>query len=186
MKEVDFLPEWYKSRQRRQNSYRAQYIVIMCIFIAMVTWSFITAGSLSNARAQLNNFATSQVADEKTLQDFAETKRRLIVLERKAAILKRISSRISISKVLAEVSFLTDKRIILSTVEIKAENNVRFKVVIRGLAASTADAARFIQKLEDSAYFCRVVPGFLSNKKVNGYRVTDFEINCYIANYIEE
>jgi hypothetical protein len=35
MKEIDFLPEWYKNGRRRRMRYRTQYAVLGCIFVVM-------------------------------------------------------------------------------------------------------------------------------------------------------
>jgi len=35
MKEIDFLPKWYKSGRRRQISYRTQYVGLAGIFLLM-------------------------------------------------------------------------------------------------------------------------------------------------------
>ncbi len=70
---------------------------------------------------------------------------------------------------------------------------VRFKVVISGIALDASDVAKLICKLEDSPYFCQVIPSFSRNRKIKterrvigeDYRVSEFEIICYLANYSE-
>jgi hypothetical protein len=76
--------------------------------------------------------------------------------------------------------------------------NVRFKVVIAGVAADTNDVAALMCKLEDSSYFCNVVLSYSrGNEEIgirnessprtgtNAVQVNEFEINCYLANYRE-
>jgi len=218
MKELDFLPDWYKTSRRRRRGYRAQYIAIIGIFVAMMIWNFITTGTLSSAKAELNQLITAQAADEKTSSSFIEVKNELAQLEEHAGIIEQLGSKVDISNVLAEISFLVGDRIILNSLQFKAERcvcdsknmtsagngavvrvvrtdarstaglfegNVRFTVVITGLAVDAADVAGLICRLEDSAYFCRIIPGFSKDKKVKDYHVTQFEISCYIANFIE-
>ena len=125
---------------------------------------------------------------------------------------------------LTEISFLVDKKIVLSKVEFKAEKfadrqgrkstsgssvragggnfagkealglgDVRFKVVISGVAADASDIAELICRFEDSPYFRLVYPSFSRNRKINpatnftgeNYQVSEFEISCYLANYNE-
>jgi hypothetical protein len=70
-------------------------------------------------------------------------------------------------------------------------SDVRFKIVINGMAADAGDVAKLICKLEDSPYFCQVIPSFSRNKKIKvgtssakeDLQVTEFEISCYLANY---
>ena len=84
--------------------------------------------------------------------------------------------------------------------------NVRFKVVINGVATDASDVAALVCKLEESLYFCDVTPLYSRNKqlqrKVNSasrpqtmerstlqsrdsLRVSEFEISCYLKNYRE-
>jgi hypothetical protein len=68
--------------------------------------------------------------------------------------------------------------------------DVRFKVVISGVAAGTGDIAKLIGKLEESPYFCLVSPSFSQNRKMKvgtgeNFQVSEFEISCYLANYRE-
>ncbi len=69
--------------------------------------------------------------------------------------------------------------------------DVRFKVVISGVAADAGDVATLICKLEDSPYFCQVYPSFSRNRKIKvrageDLQVSEFEISCYLANYHEK
>ncbi len=93
--------------------------------------------------------------------------------------------------------------------------DVRFKVVMSGVAANGRDVAILTCKLEDSPYFCQVVPSFSRNAKIRiksdsslraktdvvggtlktkgsvreageSIQVSEFEINCYLANYREQ
>jgi hypothetical protein len=76
----------------------------------------------------------------------------------------------------------------------------RFKVVITGMAVDAGCVADLICRLEDSPYFCLVYPSFSKSGQVSGhkdkpaigkggkqpmenYQVSEFEINCYLANY---
>jgi Tfp pilus assembly protein PilN len=191
MKEIDFLPEWYKSGRRRQVSYRTQYIAIGGVFVVMVVWSFIATHSISQAKARYAQMATNQAQAEKVSAELAELENEMRVLRKKAGSIEEIDSRIDVAGVLAEMSFLIDEKIVLRKVEFIAEKfldeqdvksspaavvravqanlgnkkelplgNVRFKVVIAGVAAGASDVATLMCKLEDSPYFCQVVLAF--------------------------
>jgi len=225
MKEIDFLPEWYKSGRRRQISYRTQYVALAGIFIVAVVWNSITVYSISKAKAGLTQMAPKQAQAQRVTREFAKIKNEMAQLQKKANILGEIDSRINIASVLAEMSFLIDERIVLSKVEFKAEKfegkqggrtsgysgsavrvagnfagrktvplgDVRFKVVINGVASDASDVAGLICKLEESPYFCLVYPSFSRNGKIKVRKgpggqdldVTEFEIGCYLANYSE-
>ena len=246
MKEIDFLPEWYKSGKRREISYRTQYIALGGVFVVMVVWNFITTQSISKARAQFVQMETEQIQAEGLSIKLDELKIDLRGLQEKAEIIEKIDSKIDVADVLAELSFLIDEKIVLNNVEFIAEKfkgrqhesqssqittvvravrttlnekqnlplgDVRFRVVISGVAAEAGDVAALICKLEGSPYFCQVVPSFSRNAMINAVgkpslnskinnnenanwdvqknkgnvqvQVSEFEINSYLANYYE-
>ncbi len=246
MKEIDFLPEWYKSGKRREISYRTQYIALGGVFVVMVVWNFITAQSISNARAQSAQMENRQIQAEGLSIKLDELKSELRGLQEKAEDIEEIDSKIDVAGVLAEMSFLIDEKIVLGKVEFIAEKienkrqgelspragnvvkavratmsskqdlplgDVRFRVLIGGVAADASDVAALICSLEDSPYFYQVVPSFSrtavisvagnpsfhskiknenskgnvqKNELNNQIQISEFEISSYLANYREQ
>jgi hypothetical protein len=186
MKEIDFLPEWYKSGKRRQVSYRTQYLAMGCALLVMVVWSFVTARSISRGEAELRQTTPMQDQSQGTSLDFDKVKSRVMQLKKQAEQINKLDSKINIANVLAELSYLVREKIVLSDVEFVAEefeqqhnNNssgsavrpagrgsasktqfplgaVRFKVMIKGVASDASDVAELVIKLEDSPYFRRI------------------------------
>ncbi|MHC4124883.1 MAG: hypothetical protein ACYSRR_00295 [Planctomycetota bacterium] len=198
MKEFDFLPEWYKSDRKRLVSYRRQYFVMGCLFVMMVTWNFVTGQMISSAAAEL--YLPSHVQGLQILQKRAgDIYKRITQFNEKAALLDEIDSKIDVSSVLAEISYLVDERIVLRHVNINAEKfdlpragsevfgmrdtkygkakgllfgAVRFKILIGGLAAGTSDVAELICKLEQSPWFFQVYPLYSKNSSIDIARET--------------
>jgi hypothetical protein len=210
MKEIDFLPKWYKDARRRKTSYRMQYAVVLCVFAAMVGWSFFTAKSVSDAQANTQQQKLS-TAEIQSLEECAQINLKLAELVKHGEVLNKLGPKVSIANVLAELSFLVDSRIVLTQIDIQAEEfenggqsdgsaglvrvaknvqgssaavgNVRYKVVLQGMACEAGDVAKLICKLEESPYFCRVIPGFSRTAKIKERQVSEFETACYLANY---
>ncbi|OHB55160.1 MAG: hypothetical protein A2173_00310 [Planctomycetes bacterium RBG_13_44_8b] len=83
--------------------------------------------------------------------------------------------------------------------------NVRFKVLISGIAADASDVADLVRKLEESPYFCQIYLSISRNKAMQvfqrpvisdktptgskpaseNYQVSEFELSCYLANYVQ-
>lgn len=196
MKEIDFLPEWYKSGKRRQVSYRTQYLAMGCALLVMVVWSFVTANSISRGEAELRQTTPIQNQSEGTSLDFDKVKSQVMQLKKQAGQINKLDSKINIANVLAELSYLVREKIVLSDVEFVAEqfeqqhsNNssssavrparrgstaktqfplgaMRFKVMIKGVASDASDVAELVIKLEDSPYFCRITSSW-RNGNVN-------------------
>ncbi|MFA5252385.1 MAG: hypothetical protein WC454_07360, partial [Phycisphaerae bacterium] len=74
MKEIDFLPKWYKNSRQRQISYRAQYAGLGCIFVAMIVWNFIATHSLSKAAAEFAQAEFKSASVKSVAREFAEIK----------------------------------------------------------------------------------------------------------------
>ena len=234
MKEIDFLPEWYKRGRKRQISYQTQYIVLIGVFVLMLAGGFAAGRAVSKSEARLTELRSDSKVRANVSKEFAGIKNQMSELRGKADVLEQIDSKIDVASVLAEMSFLIDKKIVLSKVTLKAERfsdsqgskvvvgsavrvasgdvvgrerlplgPVRFSVRIDGIAADAADVAELVCKLEDSLYFCQVVPSFSSNSRTRGwtnvtggeknssnsgtdFEVSEFEISCYLANYLQD
>ena len=223
MKEIDFLPEWYKSGRKREISFRTQVIGLGGVLIIMVVWNFVTAHSISKARVIIEQNKPMQAQAESVSLEFEKMKSEMTRWQKKLKSMEEMDSKIDIPGVLAEMSYLIDDNIVLSKVDFDAERfdagqqsntstqnanvvrvaggrllgkdklplgDVRFKILIRGVAADAGDIADLICKLEESPYFCLVYPSFSRNKKIKAgpekdLPVSEFEISCYLANYQE-
>lgn len=197
MKEIDFLPEWYRSSRRRQFGYRTQYFALAGMFVVMVVWNFASLNSISKATAELALIASRQAKAQHAAKEFTKTRKKVAELQKKVRVIEEIDSQIDVASVLAEMSFLIDEKIVLSKVELIAEKflnkkqnqpnsgsivrvaeanfnqgqglplgDVRFKVVIKGIASDASDTAELVCKLEDSPYFCLVYPSFSRNRTI--------------------
>jgi hypothetical protein len=121
MKEIDFLPEWYRSGRRRRISYRTQYIALGGVFVVMMAWNFMSARSLSRATAELAQMAPRQAQSHNLSREFTEVQSDLARLQEKASLIERIGSKIDVASVLGEMSFLIGEKIVLNKVEFVAE-----------------------------------------------------------------
>ena len=224
MKEIDFLPEWYKSGRQRQVNYRTQVIGLSGLLIIMIAWSFVAANSISKARAEVEQRKAMQAEAETASREFAGIKGEMAGLQEKVKSMEEMDSKIDVAGVLAEISFLVDDNIVLGQVELDAERfidrkqgkasqyaanvarvegggyvgkeglplgDVRFKVVIRGVAANAGDIAELIGRLEESPYFCQVYPSFSRNRNMKvgtgkQFQASEFEIGCYLANFRQQ
>ena len=193
MKEIDFLPEWYKNGKRRKLGYRTQYIVLGGIFAVMMVWNFVESHSVSKAASELAGLESQQRSAKEVSGQYAKIESELAQLRKKTAVSDQIDSRIDVAGVLAEISFLIDRKIVLEKVAFSSEpfaakspnagnkvrvagdsrplaqniaGKIRFKVVINGVAAQAGDVAELIRRFEGSSYFCQVYPSFSRNKKV--------------------
>ncbi len=121
MKDIDFLPEWYKSGIRREVSYRTQYIALGGVFLVMTVWSLTTTHSISKARAEFTDMSATHTQAERVSAELAGVEDKLRSLQKKFKSTEEIDSRIDVASVLAEMSFLTEETIVFDKVEFVAE-----------------------------------------------------------------
>ncbi|MBN2137284.1 MAG: hypothetical protein JW720_05730 [Sedimentisphaerales bacterium] len=121
MKEIDFLPEWYKNGKRRDASYRTMYVVLGGIFAIMMVWNFFASSSVSRAEAELTRIAGGNAEAQAAARDFSQIKNLLAELQKQTETIQAIDSRINVAGVLAELSFVVDGPIVLRKVQITAE-----------------------------------------------------------------
>ena len=248
MKEIDFLPQWYRNGQRRQVSYRTQCIALSGVFVVMTVWSLAAKHSISRAEAELAEIAASQVQGKSVSAELGGLENELRQLRQRVYSMEETDSKIDVASTLAELSYLIDERVVLSRVELTAEKlereqkadsvpntstvvrpvgtvgankkdlplgDVRFKVVIAGVAADASDVGVLMCKLEDSPYFGQVVLVFSRDTEITArkapvldartnskegtqkakdavresdanMKASEFEIQCYLTNYREQ
>lgn len=207
MKEIDFLPEWYKQGRLDRTKHREFYVAICLVIFSMGVWSIFANGRVAIVKARNTAFQEAKLSrmHSETEYKLAESKYRQ--LKARQQMLDSIKSRITVSNVIAELGHLLDSSIILRKLEIKTESfsiqsskaairtasaagrtkesdkNVRFKITLTGLAADAAEVAKMINKLERSDYFFQVVPGYSRNATTGQYQASEFEITCYLSDY---
>jgi hypothetical protein len=215
MKEIDFLPQWYRDKRRSQSRYRTQYVGIACLVLVMAAWTVSTINTMSAARATLNATRTATTATGGN-SEYQSMKADFDQLHKHTALLSTIDQHLKISGLLGEFSLLAGESVKLSRLSIASEKlrqkdsanqlpsntiravrdvmtdksgpyqgNIRYKVTIVGIAADGTCVAGLIGRLEGSPWFSQVTPSYCKNGVVDGHTVSEFEITCYINNYTE-
>ncbi|UCD50475.1 MAG: hypothetical protein JSW27_23485 [Phycisphaerales bacterium] len=239
MKEIDFLPEWYKEGKRRRVRMRWQCIALSVVFLAMITYNTISAHRIAAATAALTRLDEQRIQAESVMHEFDVLNRELTEYQAEVESLQRMDSRIEPAAVLAEISHIVGPHIVLSRLEFIAEpvaapednsnrsrssvrvagtksnvnkreplGDVRFRIVLAGVAARPENVGELVCRLEASSFFRNVHPSGFRNSTIEvpnaqaqeptgsgpqksaaeakkELQVSEFEITCYLANYEE-
>ena len=218
MKEIDFIPQWYKAGRERKQRYIRQYALMAVLFTLMVAWGFIMNGHVARASAEVDQIRTAFEKGRLRSEQAAHLDNQIAEMKEKTTLLDKIASRTKTTAILGELSYLISENVILSKLSLqkeliqntqKADMGVSVaivhvagsskddqdevipaapshcKVVLTGIAASPADAASLIARLEQADYFDRVFLVYSKPKKVKDRDVTEFEIRCFVADYQE-
>jgi Tfp pilus assembly protein PilN len=121
MKEIDFLPQWYKTGQKRQVSYRRQHIAIIVILSALTLWGFATSYTVSRAGAKVERMENEFAESVAVSNEYNMLKARVDKLKTKAQMLKELEPRLDCAAILAELSYLGTEGVILQSIEIEPE-----------------------------------------------------------------
>lgn len=207
MKEIDFLPEWYRQGRLAQVKHREFYVAIGLVVFFMGIWSVFANSRVAIVKAQNTSLREAKLAELGSIVEYDLTEEKYQQIKTKQQILDSIKSYLTVSNVIAELTHLLDSNIVLEKLMIKAEpfsvrsskaeikaasavgqatesdKNIRFKITLTGLAADTAGVAEIINRLERSDYFFQVVPGYSRNTATGQYQASEFEITCYLSNY---
>ena len=221
MKEINFLPQWYKQNKINKFKYRMEFIALSATFLFMLLWIAVAGCRASIQKNKLSALLEKNVIAEQESSEYGVLRKQLHQLQKNQKIIESIDSHMDITHVLAELSYLIDSKTVVTKLEFDAESvnkespeekknpsflrvakiednknsfdvigNVRFKIIIKGIAFAQGDVAGFICKLEDSPYFCNVIPSYTRNVKAKvgtlfcakGYQISEFELSCYLAN----
>lgn len=121
MKEIDFLPQWYRNGQRRQVSYRTQCFALSGVFVVMAVWGLVTRHSISQAEAELAKMAACEAQSKSVSVELSALENELRQLRQRESSMEEADSKIDVASTLAELSYVIDERVVLSRVELKAE-----------------------------------------------------------------
>ena len=121
MKELDFLPDWYKRDRRHQSNVRRQCVALGIIFLVMMTFNLTATHRANRVAADLSRMEDRRILAETITYEFNETTKALNTLKARANLIEQLDSRIEVSAVLAEVSHLIDDTVVLRKVELLAE-----------------------------------------------------------------
>ena len=131
MKEIDFLPQWYKKSKRRQSSYRRQYVEVAFLLVAMILWSFVGGRFLTHAQARLKTAEDYLTVTKPFNAEFDRFQAELKTLQKDYAILEKLDTKVNVSNIIAEIAFLIDDNIILESICIQSENFEQQKLLLR-------------------------------------------------------
>ncbi len=195
MKDLDFLPEWYKDRRRRHSMVRRQYIALAAIFLGMMTFNLTAMHRATRVAADLTRHADRQMSAEAVVHEFDRVTKELSQMKTKADLIHRIDTRFDVAAILAEISHVVDESVVLSRIDLiaepiaRAENpgrgkgakgrgaakseeppmplgDAKLRIVLGGVSLDSVSVTNLVCRLDESPYFQRVTPTLYDKVKV--------------------
>lgn len=148
MKEIDFIPEWYKADRIRKRRYARQYTIIAVIFGVMMVWSFIVGRHVNHVSAEVEDIKAAVAKSRDKVYQTQLLQVDIAAMKQKADVLDSITSRTEITAILGELAYLVQEDIVLDRLslmnepieEIKTESPVSGAVVQIGKAKERQNA----------------------------------------------
>ena len=142
MKEIDFIPEWYRANQVRKRRYARQYAIMTVVFVGMMVWSLIVGRHVKSVSAEVQEIQTAFAKGSSRVQQTQQLKSEIAVMQQKTAILDKITSRTPITAVLGELSCWVRENIVLNKLSLTYEPITELK--------KEASASAIVVQLRDS------------------------------------
>ena len=197
MKEIDFLPEWYREGRRRQLHVRKQYAALVLVFLGMMAFNLTAIQRAGNAAAALAVLEDERMRAEAVVHEFDAVTAELGKFKAKSDLMEQTDPKIDVAAMLAEMSHLINESVVLRRVEFVAEPfsrwkrkeeikhstarpaakpkseaaaicaDVVFRVVLAGVATGPGHVGDLVCRLDESPYFRRVYPSFSRNTTIS-------------------
>jgi len=116
MKELDFLPDWYRADRQLKHRRHRYYVLFGLVTALMAGWSFMVGQSVSGLRAETQRVEAVIAEGGQSIQTSLEMEQEIAQLSRQADILAALTPRTAVSAVLGELSGQVNDPIILSRV----------------------------------------------------------------------
>ena len=121
MKEIDFIPQWYKAGRERKQRYIRQYVLMAALFTLMLGWGFVVNGHISHVSAEVQEIQTAFEKGQIRSEQAADLQVRIAEMKEKATLLDKIESRTKMTAILGELSYLIGENVILSNLSLQNE-----------------------------------------------------------------
>jgi Tfp pilus assembly protein PilN len=121
MKELDFLPQWYKEDRCRHVHVRRQYIALVAVFVAMMIFNLTEIHRAGKAAARAAGLESQRAGAETVVHEFDLLSKEFNELKTRAKLVEQMDSRVDIAALLAEMSHIIGDSVVLRKLEILAE-----------------------------------------------------------------
>ena len=190
MRDVDFLPQWYKDRRRQRSIVQKQYLALSVLFLSMMVWNAFAVRSIRSASAALSLAEQQRIRSERVSAVFDQLSTRADELQRMTSTLAALERSWTPAKVWTLLSGFMGTDIQWHGVQFAYGDAEQRQVVLSGTAPDAGRVATLIQRLEASKAFTQVNLIFCREASVDseptappsrGSGMSEFELTCHLA-----
>lgn len=200
MREIDFLPAWYRVSQRRRRDLAVR-ITCLCVLVgAMIAWSAMNIAVVRAAEADLAVVHASYELQGEALEQLAALGSRLTELKERQALWRTVRSGARADQILAELSRLMPQAMMLTRVSLKQDErlpsvtgrnettsataaDLMGHLEIEGIAASNAEVGSLHTALVRSPCFEDVQMMYARPVIRAGRQGREFRLSCRLPRF---
>jgi hypothetical protein len=121
MKEIDFIPKWYKADRERKRRYVRHYSLMAVLFTLMVGWGVVINGHVARVSAEVEEIQTAFEKGRIRGEQAVHLTNQIAEMRQKTTLLDKIAPRTKMTAILGEVSYLIGENVILSKLSLQNE-----------------------------------------------------------------
>jgi Tfp pilus assembly protein PilN len=195
MREIDFLPDWYRRVLRQRKRLATQACCALMLFGAIglrAAYSHHHAAVAAAATAQLERQITQAKAQAQEIDRLASLRLRWAKQEQR---IERLGSHVEAARLLSALDEAMPSGVSLSDLQVDTDERPstapsdataaipaerRLRVRLEGVASTPAELDKFVARLKAVPHFDQVSVGFNKNTLQAGRSVDQFEISFSI------
>lgn len=120
MFEIDFLPEWYRQRQRRQLCVQRQTMALGIIFLTMIAWNSFASRHVSMASAELSLGEAQRSQAERLSLEYRQLRKDLLSLKKILDVSREMDAGLNVASIMVRMSELIPDAVVLNDLQIMA------------------------------------------------------------------
>ncbi len=182
MRELDFLPEWYRQSLRHRRIMRWEgglAIAIGVVIVAGILWMHHSIESAKASSLAINNGLSREQVKLKQMDQLSERHKQFLAQER---IMARLGLHVNGARLIRALDSTMPQEVSLVGLQIDADepghsSSHRLRIRLQGVAPTDADLAAFMTRLGEVPLFEQVTAGYVKEFSEGGHLLRSFEVS---------
>ena len=184
MRELEFLPGWYPSLQRRKNAVTVQAWIALAVVLCMVA-AAVTQRWQVHRREQILELSSQQLAQSgKQLAQLDELQQQQQQLQRQQDAVAALGAGVDMTRLLAAITAVMPPDMSLLELGVETHDGSadrRLSVHLQGVAPTDGDVAELLIKLNAIRFFDQVEMSYVRDRLQSGHVQREFELSFAVA-----
>ena len=182
MRELDFLPDWYRQSLRHRRMILWQGGATMAIALGIFLGMLLMHHRVESARAGLQvtkNALAEGTARLKEMDQLTDRHKQWLAQEQ---IMAKLGLNVEATRLIRALDTAMPQEVSLVGLQFDAEESAkstghRLRIRLQGVAPTDSDLATFMTRLGELALFEQVTAGYVKEFSENGHLLRSFEVS---------